>query len=370
MYSIPTSSPYHLTYIWLDVDYNLRQKVRIMPNPKQHTHLSIETHDGLKPELFPVWNFDGSSTGQAVREDSEVLLVPARVYISPFNNGFSYVRLLVLCECYLPDMTPHPTNHRPSAKNIFEKVIFNESETAEVVYDPYYGIEQEFFILNDNGLPVEYNPDDKQGRFYCSVDSPLNELMEKITTYSHNMNLNTVGYNTEVAPGQAEFQLLSGGLQACDDLIMLRYIIVTVAKMKGYDISFHPKPLSGDWNGSGAHVNYSTRFMRDDYGKYKTVTPYENIMHAIAQFEQNHHKHIAVYGKDNELRLTGAHETSDINTFSYGIADRGSSIRIPRKTHEDKKGYIEDRRPSSNFNPYLVLPLIFDTSINELYVSC
>lgn len=359
--------PLHLTYIWLDAEYNLRQKVRIIDNHSKRSHKPLNG-EHLLPENYPIWNFDGSSTGQATRENSEILLVPARVYISPFEND----KLFILCECCSPDMQPHPSNHRPDAKNIFNKPLLSETETMESVFAPLYGIEQEFFFLdpNENNLPVEFTSAKSQGKYYCAVDSPLNHIMEQIINNCLKMGIKTVGFNTEVAPGQAEVQLLSTGLEACDDLIMLRYIIIIIAKNNGYNVSFHPKPLEGDWNGSGAHVNYSTRFMRNEISNYTTsLSSYEHIMYAIGQFEQNHQKHIAVYGKDNDKRLTGEHETSDINTFSYGIADRGASIRIPRQTHDNKCGYIEDRRPSSNFNPYLVLPLIFETSVTGIDVT-
>lgn len=369
------SVKYHLTYIWLDAKDNLRQKVKISPID----NLKLDSSNIPYPENFPIWNFDGSSTGQADTQDSEVLIRPVSVYNTTKISKNSYVSYVILCECLLPDMNPHPTNHRQYAKSIFEKVIKYESstnqksdrETLENIFKPWYGIEQEFFIMNPRtGNPLNYDISREQGPDYCSISSNLNPIVNEMLLSCLNVGLNTVGYNLEVAPGQAEIQLLSEGLKACDDMIMMRYIIMQVAESHGYYISFHPKPLTGNWNGSGAHVNYSTQFMRTDekltYHKNPDMTQYDHIMHSITQFEQNHEKHISVYGEDNDKRLTGKHETSSMETFSYGIADRSASIRIPRQTHTNKYGYIEDRRPSSNFNPYIVLPLIFETSINEL----
>ena len=69
-----------------------------------------------------------------------------------------------------------------------------------------------------------------------------------------------------------------------------------------------------------------------------------------------------IYGKDNHLRMTGTCETSSYDKFSYGIGSRTSSIRIPTTTFYSKFGYFEDRRPSSNMDPYLVTSKLFETT--------
>jgi glutamine synthetase len=123
----------------------------------------------------------------------------------------------------------------------------------------------------------------------------------------------------------------------------------------GIDIDWHCKPIRGDWNGSGMHSNFSTKFMREKGGK----DYFEKLMDA---FRRHHDEHIAVYGPDNHLRLTGLHETQSIDKFSYGLADRGSSIRIPHSfVNSGYKGYLEDRRPNSAADPYLVASRILKT---------
>ncbi len=361
---------YNITYIWTDNLGNFREKTRMV---------DLDSTVRILAKHIPSWNYDGSSTGQAQPENSEVLLMPCAVYTS---NDPTSTKILALCETYLygngNEIKPHPDNNRFAAIRTFQKYDMMNA-------NPWFGIEQEFFITDAEGKPLGFNANDEQGRFYCSVGTGNNyvrSILEEIVKIALNFRLNIVGHNTEVAPGQAEIQLLSTDIGACDDLVMLRYLMIRTAENHNLKISFHPKPLGADtnWNGSGGHVNFSTSYMRgdatqnikkegDENNTNVHLEPYDCIMHAICQLSDNHEKHISVYGKDNHLRLTGKHETSSMTTFTYGIADRSASIRIPRETFNNKKGYIEDRRPASNFDAYLVLPLIYDTCMTGLCVT-
>jgi glutamine synthetase len=157
--------------------------------------------------------------------------------------------------------------------------------------------------------------------------------------------------------GQWEYQVFSKGkLKAGDDLWISRYILQQMSESEGYNIEFHPKPVMGDWNGSGLHCNFSNSRMREDGDKEY----YNNIFES---FKQRHIEHIKNYGSSNELRLTGRHETQSINKFSWGVSDRGASIRIPLETSKTWKGYLEDRRPASNGDPYKITKVISE-SIN------
>eukprot|EP01084_Bolivina_argentea_P130922 231117_1 len=188
----------------------------------------------------------------------------------------------------------------------------------------------------NNGFPAP------QGPYYCGVGS--NVAYGRHVAEAHYRaclfaGLNISGINAEVMPGQWEFQIgPCTGIDSGDQLWLARYILARVAEDFGVIVSYAPKPVKGDWNGTGAHTNYSTKSMRENGG-------YKHIINAIKKLGKAHKIHMKSYGKDNEDRLTGNHETAKFDTFKYGVADRGSSIRIPRQSEIDQKGYFEDRRP-------------------------
>jgi glutamine synthetase len=330
-------------YVWIGGSgMDLRCKTRTFRDG-EHKQLST----------LPVWNYDGSSTDQALGHDSEVLLIPVRIYKDPFRRGDN---ILVMCKTVRPDGTELETNHRGTAEKIFDAVK---------EHHPWFGIEQEYTMFNKAGRPLGWptNPMQyprPQGPYYCSIGAnnnfgrPVVEAHYRACLYA---GVKIAGINAEVMPGQWEFQVgPCEGIQIGDDLWMARYLLQRVGEFFGVTINFSPKPIDGDWNGAGCHTNYSTETMRNAGG-------YKAIIEAIEKLSKKHMEHIDVYGEDNDKRLTGRHETANIAEFTYGVANRGASIRIPRDTEKNQCGYFEDRRPASNIDPYVVASKIAQTTL-------
>ena len=327
-----------LEYVWLDgytPEPNLRRKVKIV---------NAETI-GASIESFPMWNFDGSSTNQAETGNSDRLLKPVRTYMS---DKIPLDTVYVLCEVLNPDGTPHESNKR--------------SQIGEGFEDLWFGFEQEYFIREEiNGNVLGHKRHNLfQGEYYCGVGHNVvgREFVEEHTDMCLKHGIDITGTNAEVALGQWEYQVFSQGkLKGGDDLWMTRYFLFKTAEKYGYHIDIHPKPLQhGEWNGSGLHTNFSTDTMRLDGGE-------EYFMALFNAFESRHQDHIKAYGSNNNLRLTGEYETQSIDKFSWGVSDRGASIRVPQDTAKDWKGYVEDRRPGSNADPYKIIKEIVKSLI-------
>lgn len=338
-------------YIWLDAKNNFRSKTKVM---------QVEISKGILEQL-PIWNYDGSSTGQAEGKDSEVFLKPVAIFRDPFRK--SHIAYLVWCDLLDKNMQSFKNSSRTNAVKVFEK--FEDQE-------PWFGLEQEYFIVDPKtNLPLGFgsnsNPE-PQGKYYCGVgaDKALcRSIPETHLDYCLYAGIQICGLNAEVAPAQWEYQIgPCVGIDGGDHLWVSRYILNRIAESHGYNISYHPKPLGtdADWNGSGCHTNFSTKLMREDNG-------IEHIYTAIKRLSKSHSTHMRSYGEHNRMRMSGQHETSSFDNFTFGRANRGASVRIPNSVLNDSKGYFEDRRPASNCDPYLVTSLIMISSMNQLLDS-
>jgi glutamine synthetase len=330
------------TYIWID-------------GTGEHLRCKDRTLDFIptNPKELPVWNYDGSSTFQADGHNSDVYLYPVAIYKDPFRRGNN---ILVLCETFKYDGTPLETNKRKSCVETVNKCKDEE---------PWFGIEQEYTLLDIDGRPLGWPKNGfpgPQGPYYCGVGADkvfARDIVDAHYRACLYAGVKICGTNAEVMPAQWEFQVGPClGVSIGDDLWMARFLLHRITEEFGIVATLDPKPMIGDWNGAGAHTNVSTKKTRAPNGIVE-------IHAAIDKLSKCHEAHIRAYdprgGKDNERRLTGRHETSSIHDFSAGVAHRGASIRIPRGVSDDGKGYFEDRRPSSNCDPYSVVDRILKT---------
>ncbi len=326
---------YQAEYIWIDgtePSRKLRSKTKIVA-------------DGKKP---PVWGFDGSSTNQATCKFSDCVLLPVWSCADPLRGPKD---VLVMCEVLNADMTPPVTNTRAAIVEVAKKYAS---------FEPMFGIEQEYTFFQDGrpyGWPETGYPA-PQGPYYCGVGGskmPGREIVEAHTLACMRAGIGIEGTNAEVMMAQWEFQLgVLGAVEIGDQIWVARWLLERIAEEFDVEVSFDAKPIKGDWNGAGAHTNFSTKQMRAANGWDAIIAGCEALGTRVKE-------HIAGYGVGIEDRLTGAHETAPYNKFSYGISERGSSVRIPCGVARDKRGYLEDRRPNANMDPYVGARLMGET---------
>jgi len=328
-------------YIWVDgtkPTAQVRSKTRI-----------ISRAQATRP---PVWGFDGSSTNQAEGSSSDCVLKPVRDFRDPLRGGDN---ILVLCEVLNVDMTPHESNTRHALVETYNK----HQEQL-----PWFGLEQEYTFMNKSQTPLgllesivdnELNPI-PQGPYYCGAGAGLavgREIVEEHLDACMKADIHVTGINAEVMPGQWEYQIgAADPITISDHLWVARYLLQRVAEKYLVVVSLDPKPADGDWNGAGCHTNFSTKEMR------KSLDACERAAVALGE---RHKMLIQNYGEGIESRLTGDHETCSYKEFKYGVSDRGASIRIPWQVAKNDGGYIEDRRPNANCDPYVVTRLITET---------
>jgi len=348
---------YQAEYIWHDGAKPIRQlrsKSRI---------IAFSDNGSVRIEDFPTWSFDGSSTYQATGSNSDLMLKPVYFVPDPLRGAGNFV---VLCEVFNADSRPHETNTRARLRQVLESGASGASGADRE--EPWVGFEQEYAFLKgknllsfpDGGYPAP------QGPYYCGIGSGTafgRPAVEAHTRACLNAGLMIYGINAEVLPAQWEFQVGYRGiagegadpLTVSDHLWLARWLLFRIGEDFALSPTFAAKPVKGDWNGSGMHTNFSTKAMRNPRAGL------EAIARAIQTLEAKHVDHLFDYGDGLEERLTGQHETCAIDSFRQGVANRGASVRIPAHVASQGFGYLEDRRPTANADPYLVSARLLDT---------
>jgi glutamine synthetase len=331
-------------YVWID---------GTDPTPLLRSKTKVLSKEMIEEEnTLPVWGFDGSSTKQAEGTDSDCVLKPVFVTPDPFRGSSN---LLVLCEVWNTDDSPHISNERAACREI---AALHKDK------DMWFGLEQEYTLINKEGNPLGWPSDglepNPQGNYYCSAGADRafgRRIAEEHLAACLFAGLHVSGINAEVCPGQWEYQIgPTDPLTTSDEVWLSRYIMERITEMHKVTVSWAGKPIKGDWNGAGCHTNFSTQEMRENY---------EACVVAAERLGDNAEEHIKNYGHGIEERLTGAHETCSHAEFKYGVSDRTASVRIPWQVALNKRGYIEDRRPNANCDPYKVTRLIVDTVCHE-----
>lgn len=336
-----STMPIQAEYIWIDGTEPtpmLRSKTKVIP----------DFAGAISDMPMDEWGFDGSSTNQAEGGASDCILRPVFHCPDPIRGGKN---VLVLCDVLLAKTgEPHPSNTRAKAAEVAAKFADQEM---------WYGIEQEYTMLRLDGSPYGFpvgGYPKPQGPYYCGVGAGRvvgRQIIEEHTQACIDAGLKISGTNAEVMPGQWEFQIGPGSaLEVSDHMYVARWLLHRVAEDYDVVISFDAKPEKGDWNGAGAHTNFSTRAMRENY---------DAVIAACEKLGTRVMEHVENYGHDIQSRLTGKHETAPWNQYSYGVSNRGASVRIPWQVERDKRGYAEDRRPNANCDPYTVTRLILET---------
>lgn len=339
---LPQKGSFIAEYVWIDGSNGVRSKCKtLLKAPKSLDDL-------------PEWNFDGSSTGQAPGDNSDVYLRPVAMFADPFRQGEN---VLVMCETWMSDGTPNEYNYRHDTAELCKTYAEHEF---------WFGLEQEYTLLDHAGWPYGWPKGGfpaPQGPYYCGVGTgkvfcrDIVEAHYKACLYA---GVKISGTNAEVMPAQWEFQVgPCEGIDLGDQLWMARFLLYRVAEEFGVKVTFAPKPIPGDWNGAGLHTNVSTKETRAEGGL-------RAIEEAMEKLSKRQSDHMSVYGSDNQLRMTGKHETASFDKFSWGVANRGASIRVPRACAQEGKGYFEDRRPASNADPYQVTGIIVETLCGKI----
>ena len=206
-----------------------------------------------------------------------------KIYPDPFRGGNN---IMVMCDTYKYNKEPTDTNHRKACLEVMQKAKEEH---------PWFGIEQEYTLLDNDGHPYGWPKNGfpgPQGPYYCGVGAGKvygRDIVEAHYRCCLYAGIRISGTNAEVMPAQWEFQVgPTEGIDMGDDLWVARYLLHRVAEDFGVVVSLDPKPMVGDWNGAGAHTNFSTVSMRKKGGM-------KAIEDAIERMGKHQERHIKAY---------------------------------------------------------------------------
>ncbi|XP_070391237.1 glutamine synthetase-like isoform X1 [Dermacentor albipictus] len=333
------------TYVFVDATLeNVRSKMRVL------------RYEPKSPEECPRSTFCGAGTDQwpDAGVDSELYLLPVALFKDPFLKGRNK---LVLCEVLNADEQPHETNTRHPCKKAMEAVKEEE---------PWFGIEQEYAILEQNGVPIGWPKQSHslkccQSYFYAvgSENTAGRQVADAHIKACSYAGVKLYGSNVEAVISQWEYQIGPlPGVETGDHLWISRYILQRVAEDFGVVVSFEPRPFKSlKMPGCAGHINFSTKSSRSEGGL-------DWINKAIAKLELKHELHLKAYDprKDaNKERLRGNLMATPSREFSAAVSAKTVCVRIPRLTKVAGRGFFEDRRPGANVEPYRAMQRLVET---------
>ncbi|KAJ8321547.1 hypothetical protein KUTeg_000903 [Tegillarca granosa] len=314
-----------------------------------HSKTRVLDYEPQKAEDCPLWDVYMFKTFEGVEPRKEMILKPVAMYRDPFRRGRNKI---ALCELWETMEKPAGVNTRRSCAELLKKV---EEEGV------WFGMEQEYFIMGDNGLPLNWDKDPKAinlnfhtGVGLCKTAGYERELAEFHFQACLYAGLKMYGINREDSPSQWEYQIgPCEGIDLADQIVISRYLLWRTGEFYGVEISMDTKPAVSPENApnqsNGGHMNFSTTRMRKE-GGIKYINEAVEILRNSPQVMSHYDLH---GGKDNAKRLTNAYFVPGMD-FTTGIGDKYSSVRIPTLVALQGKGYLEDRRPCANADPYEV----------------